>query len=227
VADLRRSACNWILEALATQRIWISQEYAELFADVRRARREHDCDCPHCGNKAVAWAYSDRITHLPSRHVFICNRCGTISDVPTGTPLRVPFPHRKLLHARGAVNTADTPAGVSLALQLNEWRTQGPNGSGCRIELEIDAKETRTHTARLHFPERLHDDILSVQLLLVDQSLDILFFTQKVQSTVCPLASAPVPKRHMHTATKFRLSPSSLVIALEEHAHAAYRGKDL
>jgi hypothetical protein len=195
-ADLRRSACDRILEALATRRIWISQEYADLFADLRRAGPAHDCACPHCGNEAVAWAYADRITHLPSRHVSICSRCGIISDVPAHTPLRVAFPTIGRFRTREepvevrVTNTADTPAAVSLALQLNEWRTQGLSGAGCRVELEIDAKQTRTHTARLHFPERFHDDILSVQLFLVDQSLDLLFFSQKVQSTVCPPASA-------------------------------------
>jgi hypothetical protein len=140
----------------------------------------------------VAWAYADRITHLPSRHVLICSRCGIISDVPAQTSLRIAFPTIGHFRTREqpievrVTNTADTPAAVSLALQLNEWRMQGLAGADCRVDLEIDAKQTRTHTARLHFPERFHDDILSIQLFLVDQSLDLLFFSQKVQSTVCP-----------------------------------------
>ena len=153
VADLRRSACDRILEALATRRIWISQEYAELFADLRRAGPAHDCACPHCGNEAVAWAYADRITHLPSRHVLICSRCGIISDVPAQTPLRVAFPTIGRFRAREqpvavqVTNTTDTPAAVSLALQLNEWRTQGLSGTGCRVRArdrrEADFERTR------------------------------------------------------------------------------------
>ena len=190
VADLRRSVCDRILEVLAARRIWISQEYADLFADLRRAGPAHDCACPHCGNDAVAWAYADRITHLPSRHMLICSRCGIISDVPAQTPLRIAFPTIGRFRTRDqpvevrVTNTADTPAVVSLALQLNEWRMQGLSGAGCRVELEIEAKQTRTHTARLQFPGRFHDDIHSVQLFLVDQSLDLLFFSQKAQSTV-------------------------------------------
>lgn len=198
IAGLRRSHCDRILETLATRRIWISQEYAELFPDLRRAGPEHDCDCPHCGNQVVAWAYVDRLGHLPSRHVLICNRCGIISDVPVETPLHVSFPTIGSFRTRDepvevrVTNTANTPAAVSLALQLNEWRSQGLDGSSCRIELEIEPKQTRSHTARLHFPERFHDDVLSVQLFLVDQSLDILFFSQKVQCTVRPLVSAGI-----------------------------------
>jgi hypothetical protein len=192
ITDLRRCACDRILEILAERRIWISQEYAELYADVRRAGPEFDSDCPHCGNAFVAWAYVDRITHLPRRHVLICNRCGIIADTPADTPLRVSFPTIGNFRIRDEVveisvtNIADTPVEVSLALQLNEWRTQGLNGFGCRTEFDINPKETCSHTVRLQFPEGFHDDILSVQLFLVDGSLDVLFFSQKVQSTVRP-----------------------------------------
>jgi len=195
VADLRRTACDNILEALGTRRIWISQEYADLFADVRRAGPEYDQGCSHCGNEAIAWLYEDRITILPQRHVLICNRCGIVSDAPVGSTLSVFFPTIGTLRSMTepvdiqVTNTADTKTQVSLAVQLNAWKTQCSDGTGCRIDLDLAPGETRIHTAELHFPKGFQDDILSVQLFIINEPLETSFYSQKVQSIVRPAGS--------------------------------------
>lgn len=185
-AELRAKLGDALLEALAERRLWISQDYGELFARVRRAGAEHDQECPHCANHVTAWLYEDPLTALSSRHVHICDRCGIISDVSAEGPLAVAFEtigHFVGLKQPLAItlsNRGESPLDLSLAVQLNEWRRAGLSGTACRAELVLAPGETRTHGAVLHLPASFTDDIVSVQLFIVDTSLDLSFASQKV-----------------------------------------------
>lgn len=195
--QLQGALCDAILAALARRRIWISQEYGGLFARVQRAGPGHDGECPHCANHVTAWAYEDWLNGFASRHVLICSRCGIIADGPSESPVAVEFEtigcfqrseERMTIRIR---NLGDLPLGVSLAVQLNDWKAAGVQGTDCRVDFAIGPGETRTHCATLHFPEAFQDDILSVQLFLVSDMLDLFFVSQKVRSVVRGIRTTP------------------------------------
>lgn len=179
-----------LLEALAERRLWISQDYRDLFQRVWRAGPDDDGQCPHCANHVTAWRYEDELTGLAARIVLICSRCGIVSDAPLASPMEIGFDTIGSFRSRNEPitvrlsNRADASIRVSLAVQLNAWRDARVACTGCRAELEIAPGATVDHRAILHLPDSFPDDILSVQLFLVDESLGLSFASQKVMAQV-------------------------------------------
>ncbi len=190
LAVLRAAAADQALAALAKKRVWISQEYTEFFPDVRRAGPERDHLCPYCGNGAVVWRYTDRVTDRTPRDLSICNRCGIIADVPisfrvvaqmdgVGTATSSKTPIEVNLTNRG-----DRACGVSLALQVNEFESADVTATSGRVDLELAPGECSTHRVELTFPKGFQDDILSIQLFLIDDDMELSFFSQKVRAAI-------------------------------------------
>jgi hypothetical protein len=192
IARLRAALCDGLLEVLAGRRLWISQEYGDLFQRVSRAGPAEDGECPHCSNQVTAWLYEDVLSGLTSRIVRICSRCGIIWDGPAGSHLEIGFDTIGRFKGRDEAltvrlsNRGRRPIRISMAVQLNAWRLSNVKCTDCRADLEIAPGETIVHRAILHLPQSFPDDILSVQLFLVGESLDLSFVSQKVMSQVRP-----------------------------------------
>ena len=189
---IQAAVADSLLEAMANQRLWISQKYGDLFDCVLRAGAPWDGDCPHCSNHVTTWLYEDSLTRIASRHLLICDRCGIISDSPAGSPIEIDFEtigtlqrSRQDLTIR-VRNRGDSAIRLSLAVQVNAWRSANVGGSDSRVDLELVAAGTHTHRATLDLPDGFPDDVLSVQLFCVTEALDLSFFSQKVISMVRP-----------------------------------------
>jgi hypothetical protein len=191
---MQMALADALFEALAEQRLWISQKYAALFACVTRAGAHLDGDCPHCSNHVTAWLYEDPLTSLASRHVLICDRCGIISDAPVARVIEIDFEtvgtfernHQDLTVC--VRNLSDAPIRLSLVVQINAWRSAKVGGSDCRVDLELEPGGTLIHRATLHLPESFPDDVLSLQLFCVTEALELFFVSQKVVSIIRPHA---------------------------------------
>ncbi len=195
LAQVRACVADLSLSALATRRVWISQDYTTLYGDVRRAGPACDHACLHCGNRAVVWRYKDPITRLPDRDVSICNRCGIVSDVPTRPSLVAEMATLgRVTQARTEVevtltNRSDRPMGGSMALQVNAFEEARVQSDGGRLDLQLAPGERQVHRVTLIFPETMPDDIMSVQLFLIDDDLALSFYSQKIRAMI--RASAP------------------------------------
>ena len=190
LAALRSAAADRAITVLAKRRIWISQEYGDVFPDVRRAGREYDHACTHCGNGAVVWRYTDRITNMTARNVSVCTRCGIISDTPVDCRVTAEMEtvgavvNAQVPVAVNLVNHSDRTFGASLALQVNEHNSAGVSAESSRADLELAPGAHEAHCTNLIFPERFQDDIMSVQLFLIDDDMELSFYSQKVRTVV-------------------------------------------
>lgn len=190
--QVQHALADALLAALGTQRLWISQEYVTLFASVTRAGTDHDGDCPHCANYVTTWRYADPLTSLPSRHMRICDRCGIIADAPMENPLVLAVDTIGSLRTCDAAvitrvtNRGAAPLGVSLAVQMNRWQSDGIVGTDCRIDLELAAGQTVAHSTTLHLPSPFQDDVLAIQAFAVTDQFELIFASQKVTTMVRP-----------------------------------------
>ncbi|MER9680380.1 hypothetical protein NKJ23_13755 [Mesorhizobium sp. M0184] len=189
---MQTALADALLEALAEQRLWISQKYCDLFARVVRAGAPWDGYCPHCSNHVTTWLYEDSLTRLATRHVLICDRCGIISDAPAGSLIEIAFDtvgtfrrNRQDLAIR-VRNRGGVRIRLSLAVQINAWRSTNVGGSDCRVDFELEPADTCTHRATLNLPDGFPDDVLSIQLFCVTEALELSFVSQKVVSIVRP-----------------------------------------
>lgn len=189
---LQRALANALLEALAEQRLWISQEYGKLFACVARAGPDHDGTCPHCALHVTAWRYDDPLTGLPSRHMQICDRCGIIADAPLDNPITLTVATIGSLYTRQVpvktriTNAGLEPIGVSLVVQMNRWQLDGIAAEDSRFDVELPPGESADHCTTLHLPSPFQDDVLAIQAFAVTDQLDLVFASQKVLAAVRP-----------------------------------------
>lgn len=200
---LRRAAALRIADHLGEARVWMSQDHAALYPDLRRAGSEGDGPCLHCGTQAFAWRYRDPVAEHPARDVTICHRCGITADLPLAAALRVSM--STLPEVRGSAlevcvridNTGPEAAGLSLFLQLNEWRKLGIGGLTEPVELSVLPGETLRHGVALTLPPQMQDDIVSLQLFMVDAGLGLHFLSQK---TLLNLTAQPARRRAVEAA---------------------------
>lgn len=192
LAQVQRALADSLLAALATQRLWISQDYVKLFACVTRAAADSDSSCPHCTQHVTTWRYDDPLTNLPSRHMGICDRCGIIADAPVVNAIQLAVETIGSLRRRDVpvtariTNTGTVPAGASLVVQMNRWQIDGIGATDCRAEFMLGPGETREHCATLHLPSPFQDDVLAIQAFAVTDQLDLVFASQKVMVAVRP-----------------------------------------
>ncbi len=189
---LRQAHAASLVERLATKRIWLSQDYADLYAQVRRRDPAHDFSCDSCGARTVTWLYADPVRGHEERHVCLCDRCGIVADQPARAPVTlscdsIATPKTPQMPVTVALtHCGDTPASVSLVVQLNEWRTSGVTGSDWCVELLLPPHETIHHVARLELAADMPDDIVSVQVFAIDQDLRLYMRGQKIAVSIGP-----------------------------------------